>query len=115
MLNAAFSETLEDDQSQARSRERELLDEATNSIRKSSSQPADAALRINALQFNMRVWSFFLQDLASDENETPNELKASFISIGIFVLKHLQKMRTDPSLNFDPIVEINQTIAKGLQ
>lgn len=115
MLNAAFDETLEDDQAQARSRERDLLDEATNAIRKAAAEPADAALRINALQFNMRVWSFFLQDLASDENETPNELKASLISIGIFVLKHLQKMRTDPALGFDPIVEINKTIAKGLQ
>ena len=115
MFNTAFSEALEDDQGQARAHERDLLDEATENIRRSVASLDDVNLRINAIQFNMRVWSFFLQDLSSEENEMPNELKASFISIGIFVLKHLQKMRIDGSLGFDPIIEINQTIAKGLQ
>lgn len=115
MFNTAFDETLEDDQTQARARERDLLDEATNAIKTSADMPDDLGLRITAVQYNMRVWSFFLQDLASDENEMPNEVKASFISIGIFVLKHLQRMRIDRSLGFDPVIEINQTIANGLR
>ena len=115
MFNTAFSETIEDDQSEARSHERELLERAMHSIRQADEDPGNAVLRVSAIQFNVRVWSFFLQDLSDDENQLPDDLKATLISIGIFILKHLQKMRGESQLSFGPVLSINETIMKGLR
>jgi len=115
MFNTAFSETIEDDQSEARALERELLERAMHSIKQADEEPGNFVMRISAIQFNIKVWSFFLQDLSSEDNELPDDLKATLISIGIFVLKHLQKMRTETELSFGPVLSINETIMKGLR
>lgn len=115
MFNTAFSETIEDDQSEARAQERELLERAMYSIKQADDEPDNSVLRISAIQFNVRIWSFFLQDLSQDENQLPDDLKATLISIGIFILKHLQRMRSEKELSFEPVLSINETIMKGLR
>ena len=60
-------------------------------------------------------YKYFVNDLASPENAISNQLKASLISISLFVVKHLEEMRTDRSLNFIPILEISNSIREGLK
>lgn len=115
MFNLAYSDTLEDDQADARSRERDAYVRAIELIDESSANKISAALRSEAIHFNVRMWSFFMEDLAKPENECTTEFKAGFISIGIFVLKHLQAMREDTHLAFDPVREINESILQGLE
>lgn len=115
MFNTAFSETIEDDQTEARTHERELLERAVRSIQEAEADPANFVLRISAIQFNVKVWSFFLQDLSNEENQLPDDLKATLISIGIYILKHLQRMRGDNEASFEAVVSINEAIMRGLR
>ena len=114
MFVEAYKDITADDQSQERSSESEILTRTIVSMEASDSDPNNLMLRIKTLHFVRDVWTYFLNDLASDENVTPNELKASLFSIGIFILKHLEKMRADKSSNFDPLIEISKIIRKGL-
>jgi len=115
MFIQAYEEILSDEQGSVRSSEREILHQTIESMQRSDNAPHDAMQRIKAIHFIREVWSYFLNDLASAENETPAELKASLISIGIFMVKHLEQMRTDKSLKFEPLVEISKSIEKGLR
>lgn len=115
MAIARYAETLDDDQNDARSREREVLSEALMLIGDSEANPEDMMRRHNAIQYNARIWSFFLQDLADPENQNADQLKASIISIGISVLRHLQTMREDETADFSMVRFVNEAVLKGLQ
>ncbi len=115
MFNQAYDDALEDDQKDARADEREIIERSIQMMAHSDQYPEESKSRLAAMYFTHRLWSHFLSDLASDENTSPAETKASLISIGIFILKHIDKMRTAPSVEFRPIREISETIAKGLE
>ena len=114
MFIQAYEEILSDEQGNVRESEREIISQTINSMESSDAAPNDVLGRVKAIHFVREVWSYFLNDLASSENETPAELKASLISIGIFVMKHLEQMRIDNSVKFEPLVEISRSIEKGL-
>ena len=115
MFNLAYSETMEDGQESARDSERNIILRSTEMMQASDDNPQDVLLRVRAIHFASQVWSYFLNDLASAENHTPDELKASLISLGIFCLKHLESMRKDTSLSFEPVTEISNNIQEGLK
>ncbi len=115
MYNQAYDDTLEDDQKDARHDEKEIIERSIQLMIHSDQYPDELKSRLAAMYFTQRLWSHFLSDLASEENTSPAETKASLISIGIFILKHIEKMRSAPSTQFKPIREISETIAKGLE
>jgi len=115
MFNQAYDDTQEDDQQEARADEREIIERSIEMMAHSDQYPEEAKSRIAAMYFTHRLWSHFLSDLASDENTSPAETKASLISIGIFILKHIEKMRNSPTVAFRPIREISETIVRGLR
>ncbi len=115
MFIQAYQEITADEQSSVRDDEREIIDRTIRMMVDSDLEPEDRIKRVKAIHFVMQVWSYFLNDLASTENETPDELKASIISIGIFIVKHLESMRRDKTLRFEPVTEISRTIKEGLK
>ncbi|WP_075997064.1 flagellar biosynthesis regulator FlaF [Salaquimonas pukyongi] len=114
MLNHAYMDTLEDDQQDARAREQEIFAEAIRLIDESIANPGNPAARATAIHHNVRMWSFFMEDLAQPDNDCSKEFKAGFISVGIFVLKHLQSMRSQADVEFGIVREVNETMLKGL-
>lgn len=115
MFNQAYSEILDEGQETARSEEKQVLTEAVALMRESDREPGDQVKRITTIHRTTKIWSYFLNDVASPENAGSDEFKATFISIGIFVLKHLKSMREDRSLSFEPVAGISETILKGLE
>lgn len=115
MFTQAYQEAAEDEQQSARDGEREIIERTIQQMIQSDLDPQNSNIRVSALHFTLQVWTYFLNDLASPENLTPKELKASLISIGIFIMRHLENMRQDPSLKFKPIREISETIREGLK
>jgi len=83
-------------------------------MKNSDASPSDFVKRSMAIHSTFQVWAYFMEDLASPENQNSDVLKARLISIGIFVLSHLDKMRKDHGLNFAPVMEISETIQGGL-
>lgn len=115
MFVDAYYDITADEQNRERSNEREILSRTIESMQQSDGAPDDLMQRVKTLHFVSDVWTYFLNDLTSPENVTPDELKASLFSIGIFVLKHLEKMRSDKAETFEPLIEISETIRKGLE
>jgi flagellar biosynthesis activator protein FlaF len=61
-----------------------------------------------------RLWSVFLDDLNSPENGLPDALRAGIISIGIWVNKEIDRIRSGATHDLSPLIEINQIIRDGL-
>lgn len=70
---------------------------------------------VEALHFTNRVWTALLEDLSSDENALPKELRANLISIGLWLLRETEDIRQGRSNNFDGLIEVSQIIRDGIQ
>ena len=69
--------------------------------------------RAEALDWNRRVWAAFAADCASDDNRLPESLRASIISLAIFISNETrQAMRGGGDI--DTLIEINRMIMQGL-
>lgn len=68
-----------------------------------------------ALKYNQMLWSIIQADVAGDNNELPDELKANLVSLSIFVDKQTSKGLTNPTEElFDSLININLNISEGL-
>lgn len=74
---------------------------------------SDIPKLMDALDWNRRVWSAFSLDCSSPDNQLPEQLRASIISLSIFVSKHTSAiMREDEDI--DDLIDINRMIMQGL-
>ncbi|HEX4710637.1 flagellar biosynthesis regulator FlaF [Phenylobacterium sp.] len=75
--------------------------------------PSDVATRIDALDWNRRVWTVLGEDCANPANGLPAPLRASIISLSIWVGRHTSaviRRRED----IEPLIEVNRLIMQGL-
>jgi flagellar protein FlaF len=73
----------------------------------------DFAGRIDALDWNRRVWSALAVDCASEQNALPQPLRAQIISISLWVGRHTSAvMRREAEI--DPLIDVNRAIMQGL-
>jgi flagellar biosynthesis activator protein FlaF len=70
---------------------------------------------VRAIHFLNRVWTTFIDDLGSPENELPRELRANLISIGLWLLREAEEIRQGRSSNFEGLIEVSQIIRDGIQ
>ena len=115
MLNEAYGEVAADGQGEARHQESLVISRSVELMIASDERPDNGTIRIDAINFTTRVWSHLLNDLASADNQYADELKASLISIGIFIMKHVDLMRKDRNLRFRPVREVSQLILEGMK
>ena len=75
--------------------------------------PHDVSARIDALDWNRRVWSALSEDCSNPGNALPAQLRASIISLAIFVGRHTSKViRGQDSI--ETLIDINRTVMQGL-
>jgi flagellar protein FlaF len=97
-----------------RSTEYRLFAQVTRALLSSKDLPShDLGGRVDALDWNRRMWSNFATDCASGDNQLPPTLRASIISLSIFVSKHSSVAMRNPEA-IDDLVDINRTIMQGL-
>lgn len=113
-MNTAYDEILEESAGESRSREREAMRASIEAMEEADRNPGDPAARANAIFLTSRLWSALLEDLASADNGYPDELKAQIISIGIFVLRQCEALRSDTEKDFAAIAEISRILEEGL-
>jgi flagellar protein FlaF len=77
-------------------------------------EPTDIRGRIDALDWNRRVWSTLGTVCADSDNGLPETLRASIISLSIWVGKHTSQVirRTE---DIEPLIEVNRMIMQGLR
>lgn len=75
--------------------------------------PTDIRGRIDALDWNRRMWSVLGTDCSDSENGLPPPLRASIISLSIWVAKHTSAViRREEEI--EPLIDVNRTIMQGL-
>ena len=115
MYQFSYNETLDDDAQTARGREREAIVQSIELLKKAEAAGARSRESIEALLYTRRVWSVLIGDLAVPENDLPETLRADLISIGLWIMRECEYIRTEQSENFRGIIEISQIIVEGLK
>jgi flagellar protein FlaF len=73
----------------------------------------EVAKRVDALDWNRRMWATLGADCANPNNGLPPALRASFISLSIWVSKHTSLVIRNKE-DFEPLIDINRMIMQGL-
>jgi flagellar protein FlaF len=114
MYQLRYEDVMNDDMASAKDRERMLFDRSIDMLAAAKVNGAGSREGIDAGYFTMRLWTTIIDDLGSEENALPKELKAAIISIGIFVLKELERIRQGESNDYDTLIDITRSIRDGL-
>jgi flagellar protein FlaF len=97
-----------------RSTEYRLLGQVTRAlIDAKSAERWELKKLSSALDWNRKVWSTFAADCASAQNELPKELRASIVSLSIFVVKYSSQVLREGA-DMEPLIDINRMIMQGL-
>ena len=75
--------------------------------------PTDLRGRMDALDWNRRLWSTLATDCGQPDNAMTPQLRASIISLSIWVGKHTSLVIRNQD-DFEPLIEINRMIMQGL-
>ena len=76
-------------------------------------ETSDIKTRIDALDWNRRVWSALANDCAAPENTLPPEVRARIISLSLWVSRYTSSVmrRAD---DIEPLIDVNRIIMQGL-
>jgi flagellar protein FlaF len=82
-------------------------------IEASEADPLDLKTRMDALDWNRRLWSTLATDCASPDNTMPPALRAQIISLSLWVNKHTSAVIRNKE-EFEPLIDLNRIIMQGL-
>lgn len=115
MYQFSYAEIQTESVADAKDRERQLLSRSIDLLVAARDSGSSSMQAIEAVHFLNRVWTSFIEDLGSSENQLPNELRANLISIGLWLLREAESVRQGESENFDGLIEVSQIIRDGIQ
>ncbi len=91
-----------------------LLAQVTAAMMNARDNPQDLKAKIDAVLWNSRIWSAFRVDLLSDDNRLPRDLRASLLSLSIWVERETHAV-IDSLSDLDALIEVNRNIMAGLR
>ncbi len=115
MYEFAYNEVIEDSRQTMRASERAAMDRVIAMLRAAQDKGPQSRERIEALFYLKRLWTIFLDDLRDPNNELPEQLRAGIISIGIWMMKEIDRTRRRATDDLTPMIEINELIRDGLK
>jgi flagellar biosynthesis activator protein FlaF len=115
MYEFAYNQVIEDSRQTMRARERQALDRVIAMLRAAHEKGPASRERVEALFYLRRLWMIFLNDLNDPNNELPEQLRAGIISIGIWMMKEIDRVRGGATDDLTPMIEINALIRDGLK
>lgn len=115
MYQFSYAEIEVDSVADARDRERQLISRSIDLLAKAKTKGSASLEAVEAIHFTNRVWTSLMEDLGSADNELPNELRASLISIGMWVLREADAVRQGASDNFEGLIEVSAIIRDGIK
>lgn len=90
-----------------------LFAQVTNALMKVRDRGLRDNQMVEALDWNRRMWSTFSSDCGTEGNQLPDQLRASIISLSIWVSKHSSAVMRGTE-EIDDLISINRTIMEGL-
>lgn len=115
MHQFAYTEILEESGSEARRKERDAFDRVNMMLRAAQRSKPGSVQCVEAVFRLRQLWTVLTDDLASIDNGLPDALKASLISIGIWMMKQADEISQGNHDGFDTIIAINTMIRDGLR
>ena len=76
MFNQAYEDIFDDDQQNSRNEEREIVDQSIKLMIECDENASDVNSRHITIHFVSRLWTHFLNDLASPENGFSNGVQS---------------------------------------
>lgn len=69
-----------------------------------------------ALTYNRKLWTFFLDAITSPDNPLPVEIRENVANLGVFILKHTIAVMANPRREaLASLININRQLATGLR
>ena len=97
-----------------REAEYRLFGEVTRALMEASKADSkDFKTRIDALDWNRRMWSVLANDCAQPSNSLPPQMRATIISISLWVGKYSSAVMRGKE-SFEPLIEVNRAMMQGL-
>jgi flagellar protein FlaF len=115
MFQFSYNEVVEDSPATMRDQERHAVDRIVGMLRAADGKPATSPQMIEALYFLRRLWSIWISDLGSAENELPEATRAGLLSIGIWMNKEIDLIQSGNKTDLAALIDINEMICDGLK
>jgi flagellar protein FlaF len=115
MIPLSYDTATEDSAQEARAREAGALSHGIARLQRLQGGDLRTGEAIDTLLFIRRLWAFFIEDLASPENGLPQEVRAQLISIGIWIVKEVDRLRAGETEDVSQLILINSVIRDSLQ
>jgi flagellar protein FlaF len=114
MYQFTYAEIVDDSPQEMRARERDALARCIDMLVAAKADGPNSREAGEALTTLRRLWTIFIEDLSNGVNDLPHDLRAQLISIGIWVMKEIERLRLGATDSFDDLIEINAIIRDGL-
>ncbi|ALN74140.1 MULTISPECIES: flagellar biosynthesis regulator FlaF [unclassified Aureimonas] len=114
MYQFSYAEVTQDSSATAREREREALDRMVDALKRADAAGPRSREAIEAIYLTRNLWSILVEDLATPGNALPEELRASLISIGLWVMREAEAIRLGQRESFSTMIEVTTMIRDGL-
>ena len=115
MFEFAYKEIVDEAPASMRAQERMAMDQVIDMLKAGAASGPGSRDAIHALYQLRTLWAVFLEDLNNPDNARPEALRAGLISIGIWVNKEIDRVRSGATRDLTPLIEINQIIRDGLK
>lgn len=91
-----------------------LFGQVTRALMEAEAMPVEnVAGRMDALDWNRRLWSALASDCSAPDNRLPAPLRAQIISLSLWVSRHTTAvMRREEEI--EPLIDINRIMMQGL-
>ena len=97
-----------------REAEYRLFGQVTRALMEAAqADPDDYVKRMDALDWNRRLWSALATDCSDPSNTLPKPVRAQIISISLWVNTHTSAVMRKEE-DFEPLIEINRIVMQGL-
>lgn len=93
--------------------EYQVFGKVTKELIEAKTLDSSSSIFIQAVHRNRELWSILMNDCASPENTLPGPVKTAVVSLSLWVDSYSSRAIQE-SASLDPLIEVNQTIMKGL-
>jgi flagellar biosynthesis activator protein FlaF len=114
MYQSLYTEIAADNADAIRDSERRAFEHATALLKSAQDRGPQSREVVEALHFVGRLWGILMEDLANEGNDLPESLRASLISIGIWMLRRVEDVRQGRSDDLRAMIDVSQSISRGL-
>jgi flagellar protein FlaF len=90
-----------------------IFEQITTALEAADQPGTHFTVRIAAMHRNRELWLTLTSDLMDEGNQLPKSLRASLISLGIWVTNETNRAMQN-SASLDALIEVNRSIIRGL-